>query len=333
MKRSKVLKTLLVAILIGSSLVGCSFVKKSNDSKDKKVVAEVEDKKITNADVNQAMYHDIQTYIQQYGKNYEEKMGDELQKQKESVLNSLVLDEVVLELQDKFKVKFDKEDMNKYVEQTIEDFTEKLGSEYSFDEYIKSYGYTDKSFKKYLKKQYKIEKIKDAMVGDIEVSDVEIKDYYNAYKSQYEVKPGAYVKQIVFKSDVTGEEDAKEARELILNGKSFAEIAAMDKFKDDTVVEDLGYQEFEDNDSLVSNLINGLKNLPENQLSEPIQTNFGWHLLINTKVYSEATTLPLNDVKDDIIKELKSRKRDSIYKEKVNKYQKELDIKIYNDRL
>ena len=333
MKKSRILNILLINILVISSIVGCNVGNKSEDKKDKKVVAEVNDTQITNADVNKAMYHDIQTYTQQYGEDYEDEMGDELKEQKENVLNSLVLDEVVLALQDKFKVKFDKKDMNEYVEKTIDEFTEKLGSEYSFEEYIKSYGYTDKSFKSYLKKQYKIEKIKEAMIGDVEVSDTEIEEYYNSNKSTYAVNPGAYVKQIVFKSDVTGEEDAKEARELILNGKTFEEVAAMDKFKDDTVVEDLGYQQFEDNDNLVSDLINGFKDLSENQLSEPIKTNFGWHLLINTKIYSEATTLDLNDVKDDIKKELKSQKSEEIYKDKVDKYQKELDIKIYNDRL
>lgn len=333
MKKSRILKIVLANMLVISTLVGCNAGNKSDDKKEKKVVAEVNDKEITNADVNQAMYYDIQTYIQQYGEDYEDEMGDELKEQKENVLNSLVLDEVVLALQDKFKVEFDKKDMNDYVQKTIDDFTEKLGSEYSFEQYIKSYGYTDKSFKSYLKKQYKIEKIKDAMIGDVEVSDTEIEDYYNSKKSEYEVNPGAYVKQIVFKSDVTGEEDAKEARELILNGKTFEEVAAMDKFKDDTVVEDLGYQVFEDNDSLVSDLINGFKGLSENQLSEPVKTNFGWHLLINTKVYSESTTLSLDDVKDDITKELMSQKREDIYKKKIDKYQKELDIKIYNDRL
>ena len=40
-----------------------------------------------------------------------------------------------------------------------------------------------------------------------------------------------------------------------------------------------------------------------------------------------------DDVKDDITKKLKSQKREDVYKNKIDKYQKELDIKIYNDRL
>ena len=43
--------------------------------------------------------------------------------------------------------------------------------------------------------------------------------------SSYVLEPGAYVKHILFTDETTGEVDAKAARELVLQGKTFEEIA------------------------------------------------------------------------------------------------------------
>lgn len=79
---------------------------------------------------------------------------------------------------------------------------------------------------------------------------------------------------------VATEEEAKKLREEILNGKDFAEVAQeVSKCPSSAQGGDLGYFS---RGMMVPEFDKAAFDLEIGKLSEPIQTQFGWHLLIVT---------------------------------------------------
>ena len=171
------------------------------------------------------------------------------------------------------------------------------------------------------------------MVEGQEVTDEEISDYYNENIDSFKVQPGADVKHILFTDETTGEADAKAARELVLQGKTFDEIAAMDEYKDKCTTEDLGFQQFENNTSLVEEFVEGFKNLKEGEVSEPVKTSYGWHLIEISNIQNEEVTKTLDEVKDEIKENLLSTKENNKYTEELEKLKEDTKIKKYENRI
>ena len=241
--------------------------------------------------------------------------------------------EILFAKEKELKVKYKDDEIKEMVDSQVKSIKEYYtGDDYT--NYIKQYGYkTEKEFKKYLTEQAKLSKILEKMLEDVEVSDKEIEDYYNKNIDSYKINPGAYVTHILFSDKTTGHDDAVAARELVLQGKTFEEIAAMDEYKDKCTTEDLGHQDFENNSSLVSEFVDGFKNLPEGQVSEPVQTSYGWHLILTSKINTEETTQSLDDVKDSVKSTELANKKSEEFDKRIEKYKKKMNVKIYEDRL
>ena len=332
MKRVRKYLSMLLVGIVTLSLTGC-IVQRTEESKSKTVLAKVGDKKITRGDLDKFMYYYLNQYEQSYGEDFEENedLKDTLKEQRTSALETLVQQEVLLQKQDEIGAVCTDEEIKDMVDEQISSIIESYPDD-EFVEYIATYGYTEKEFEEYLTVQAKLTKILDKMLEDVTVSDDEIKEYYDENVSSYVLEPGAYVKHILFTDETTGEVDAKAARELVLQGKTFEEIAEMDEYKDKCQTSDLGHQVFEDNANLVTEFVDGFKNLPEGEVSEPVKTSYGWHLIINTKVNKEEVTQTLDEVKDSISNTLLNEKKSSEFDSRIEKLEKEMEVKIYTDR-
>ena len=335
MKKSiKRITTMIMASLVATSLVGCNIIQRTEESKGKTVLAKVNDVKITRADVDAELYYTLNYYKSNYGEDFEtnEDLIQTIKDERTSVINYIINEEVVLSKQDELKVKYPEDELNKDVKEQINSFKEYYGDDDTYKEFLKAYGFTEKTFKEYWRRKLLVNKIAEAMVADVTVSEEEIENYYNEHIDEYKINPGADVTHIVFTDKETGESDAKAARELYLQGKTLEEISEMDEFKNKCKLENLGHQDFENNTTLVSEFVEGFKNLPEGQISEPVKTSYGYHLIINSNVNTEERTQTLDEVRDSISEVLLNEKKNEVYNEKLEEYKKSMNIKIYEDR-
>lgn len=76
----------------------------------------------------------------------------------------------------------------------------------------------------------------------------------------------------------------------------------------------------------------GMALTTDGQISEPIGTDFGYHIIKLVKTTQETTT-PLSDVKDDINKEMIETKRTNAYETSITEWTEASDIKKYADKL
>ncbi|MCR4944574.1 MAG: SurA N-terminal domain-containing protein [Clostridium sp.] len=346
MIKIKNLVAMALAGIVVFSLTGCNLVERTEESKQKQVLAKVGDTKITREDVDKALKPYLDSYKEQYGDDYEsnESLKSTLKSLRTKQLDGLVDQEVLLQSKDEVGVDPDDDEINKEVDSRIDYYKQALGSDEDYENYIQSYGYDDDSFKDYMKKQVVLGMVVDAMISDVEVTDEDIENYYNEHISDYTTKAGADVTHILVKvktdsdgnpvdgADDAAKAEAEEIRQKALQGESLKDVANSEEYKDTTTYEDLGRVSFEDS-GMVQEFEDAFKNLPANQVSDVVKTKYGYHVIINTVVYPNDEVKPLDQVKDEVKNTLLYDKQEEAYNTKLDEFKEQLKVKVYEDRI
>lgn len=346
----KKIGNLVAMILTGVMIllfVGCNIVERTEESKQKVVLAKVGKTKITKADVDKAIKTYLDYYKEQCGDDFEsdETLRSALKSLRTQQLQGLVDKEVLLQSKDKVGVNPTDEEVQTEVDKRIDYYKESLGTEESYESFIESYGYNDESFKEYLKQQVVLGMIVDSIISDVEVTDENIEEYYNENIDKYTTKAGADVTHILVRIEKdddgnvveNGEEVAKAKAELIrkkaLSGESLSHIANSDEFKNVCTYEELGRVNFEDS-GMDQEFEDAFKKLSVGEVSEVVETNYGYHVIVNTAVYPQNIVKSLDDaLKQEIKGIVLYNKQENIYKEKLEQFKKNLNVKIYENRL
>lgn len=115
---------------------------------------------------------------------------------------------------------------NSEVRQELQAFRERNGVEGARNDeaylrLIGGAGYTDQTFRDYLRQQLQVQAYQEEVTGDVEVSDAEVESFYRVNQDAYRSEPRVVARQIV----TDDREAAEEARERVLEGESFEELA------------------------------------------------------------------------------------------------------------
>lgn len=334
-KIKNIIATAIIATM-AFSITGCSLIAKTPEAIQKTVLAKIGEEKITLADVDAEMKADIDYLKETYGEEFESKIDDTLKEQLKSartgILDQLVQEKVLLKKAEELKLMPTQEEIDKEVNAETEKLKESYGGEEAFKSAIEYYGYTEETYKAFMETQVIAQKVKDYVVKDVAVTDEEISKYYNENISTYTKKPGANARHILFET----EEEAKAAKEKIDAGTSFDDLfAEYEENKANNVKplsEDLGYVA-NDQEGYDADFLAGFKVLKEGEISGPIKSSFGYHIIEATGVVTETVVTPLEDVKDTIKSSLESTKKTEVYNAKYEEWKKELNVKTYEDRL
>lgn len=345
MKKIRKLVTLAIAsTMVAASFVGCNMVERTEESKGKTVLAKVGNTKITRDDVDKELEAMLDQLKQQYGDDFEsnESVKSNLKKSREQRLDYLVTKAVLLQSKEKYGVDISEDELKEQVDKQIEQYKDQFGDQY--ESQLEQAGYDEDSLKEMLKENIVLDEVYAAIVSDIEISDEDIENYYNENQDTYTYDAGADVVHLLFQVEkdsdgniAAGAEDAAKAkaeaaRQEVLAGKSLKEVSEEEQFKDG-LYQDLGRLTYE-NSGMVEEFANGFKNLPANQVSEPVKTSFGYHLIVNTAVYPERALEPLNDsLKETIKQTLSAQKEQDVFKSKLEELKEELKVKTYEDKL
>ena len=344
------IKKLVVAAMISTmsfSMVGCKLIQKTPEAIQGTVLAKVGKEKITRADVDSELKADIDYLKEQYGEDYESKIDDDLKAKlkevRKQVLEQLVEEKVLFLEAEKKNLVPSQEELDKEVADRTAEIQEAWGGEEKFKEAKEYYGYTDESFKKFLETQVIVQKVKDDMFKDITVTDEEVQKYYDENKANLLNYGEAETRHLLFQT----EEEAKAASEKIKSGETTfdalfneykdnkAKVSAADATDEDKklpIAEDLGTVSY--NQSNIDPLfLAGLKPLKEGEVSEPVKSSYGYHI-IEAKNVKETTQKELDDeLKAQIKTTLENQKKNEIYEEQLAKLEKEYNVKLYENRL
>lgn len=220
----------------------------------------------------------------------------------EQVLQQLVYEKV---LSEKYKV------TDEEVDERVQAVKDQLGDQ--FEAALVSYGYKNEAD---LRNKFKIAMLQEkAAISDIEVTEEEMKEYYDSYQ------PNITARHILVADEAT----AKEVKKKLEEGADFAELAK--EYSTDTVSAEKGGDlgSF-GKGQMVAEFEKAAFALEVGQISDPVQTKNGWHIIEVTKKEEKPS---YKDMKEDIEYELKVSKLDQATMEKaMQKEIKDADVKI-----
>jgi foldase protein PrsA len=168
------------------------------------------------------------------------------------------------------------------------------GSQAKLDKQLKEQGYTKESLRADIRAQLLSEKIYDAVTKDAKVTDADIAKYYQQNKSQYSQAESRDVRHILVKTKA----QANKIYDEIKAGGDFAALAK--KYSTDPGSKDNGGKLTVIRGQTVAPFDTTAFLLSTNQVSRPIKTEYGYHVIQPISAVKPAKVTPLKDAKPAI---------------------------------
>lgn len=145
--------------------------------------------------------------------------------------------------------------------------------------------------------------------SQVDISDEEIQEYYDDHADEFQNPKTVEARHILIEvGQDAGTEKVAEAKKRIEDilqkaraGQNFAELAK--QYSEGPSKDKGGYLGTFKREAMVKPFADTAFSMKSGDISDPVRTRFGWHLIKVEKV-NEATTTPLTGAKDDIRKKL-----------------------------
>jgi foldase protein PrsA len=334
MKRLTLLITLVAAAVL---LAGCGSDSGSPNSVPNDAVAVVGDRTIDKSEYDAIVDQAKRTYAKQ--KRPFPKAGTQQFSQLRGQIMAFLVERAEYEEKaEDLGIKVSDDDVDKRLDQVKKQYfanppgqkpVSKGEIEKRYKQQLESQGLTDKDVRQGIRSQLIREKIFAKVTEDVKVSDDDAKEYYDKHKSQYEqpAQPASRdVRHILVK---TRAQAMRLYNQLRAHPERFGQLAQ--KFSVDTQTKALGGR-------LPGGAFKGRTvkpfdrvafSLKVNQISQPVHTQFGWHIiqaLGPVRPPQEAKATPFDQVKDAIRQQLlqqkKQQKMDDWWKDTQNEFKK-----------
>jgi parvulin-like peptidyl-prolyl isomerase len=177
------------------------------------------------------------------------------------------------------------------------------GSEKKYEQTIAAQGLTPSSARDQIKAQLISEELYKKVTGDVEIGDKEVKDYYDSNKSIYVQKESRDVRHIL----VTSKARADQLYAELKTGADFAKLAK--KWSKDPGSAQNGGRLTITRGQTVKEFDKTAFSLKKGQLSPPVHTQYGYHIIQALSGIRPAKTKPLAEVKASIKQQLEQQKK------------------------
>lgn len=196
------------------------------------------------------------------------------------------------------------------------------GDKKKYEKQLKEQGLSDKQVRNDIRAQIVSEKIFEQVTGDVKVTDKEIQDYYAKNKAQYSQPESREVRHILVKTK-------KQADSLYTQLKGGADFAALaKKFSEDTGSKANGGKLTISKGQTVAPFDKTAFLLKKNDISRPVKTEFGYHIIQPLGEIKAAKVTPLKDVKNSIRQQLQQTKKNEAMTKWVEDLKKDYEDKV-----
>lgn len=332
MKRLKKIIATVAICTMAVSAIGCNMIEKTPEAIKNTVLAQIGSEKITKGDMDEEMKQLNEQLKQMYGDDFENnaQIKEQLKQQRLQYLNAMVNEKIMLQEAEKQNIKQSDEETNKEVDDLINQYKTQYSDENQFNELLTKNGFTEESFREYQIEQSKIRYVYQQITSEVEVTDEDVQTYYDENKeTQFAKGAGANIAHILVDDEAT----ANDIKAQLDGGADFAELAK--QYSKDTGTASnggsLGFTTY-DSTQYVKEFMDGLKNLKEGEVSAPIKSQFGYHIIKATDL-KQADVTPFEEVKDQIKSQLEQEKQSKAFNDKIEEWKKDLNVKVYEDRV
>ncbi|MTI46484.1 peptidylprolyl isomerase [Sporosalibacterium faouarense] len=301
--------TVAIAFILMVSIIftGCS----SNESD---IVAKVNGEEITKTQLDDNFAMQRKMIENQYGTDvWTQEMGDGRLFEdvfKEKVLEGLVQEAILVQEAKEQGIEVTDEEVNT----EIENLKEANGGEENFNKSLENSGITIDYLKDALRKEMIISQYQEKYMGDLEVSDAEAEEQFNANKDNY---IQAKVRHIL----VNTEEEAQDIISQLNDGSDFAELAKENSIDPGSASQG-GMYDYFTKGTMVPEFEEVAFSLEPGKVSEPVKTDYGYHII---KVEDRRETF--DDLKESVVDDIKYQR----FSENVEKLSDDADVETFLD--
>lgn len=250
----------------------------------------------------------------------------------ERVLESMIRGKAIYVLAKKSEIKVSDEEIDEALAQTKQRIPEE-----QFKQILEQRGMTEADLKERIREQLTARKFFEEKTKDVTVSEEEVKEAYEQLKEAGRMdKPEtADVSHILILAPRDGaEEDVAEAKKaieaarerIVKNKEDFGEVAK-DVSEDTSSAPQGGLYENVPRGRMVPEFEQRMFDLPLGEVSEPFQTQYGWHIL-KVEGREDAATLAYEDVKEDVRAAVENRAKAEAFNKYLDAAIEELNIEI-----
>jgi parvulin-like peptidyl-prolyl isomerase len=196
------------------------------------------------------------------------------------------------------------------------------GNQTKFEKGLADQGYTKATLEEDIRSQLLTEGIYKKVTSDAKVTDADVKSYYEKNRANYTVPESRSVRHILVKTKA----DADRIRAELVNGGDFAALAKANSI--DPGSKDAGGKLTVSKGQTVAPFDKAAFSLDTNELSQPIKTQFGYHLIQPLGDVKPGSVTPFDQVKDQIRTQLESEKKNTAVNKWVADVEKEYKGKV-----
>jgi foldase protein PrsA len=217
----------------------------------------------------------------------------------------------------------DVEVTDKQVEDRLEQIKKQYfgGDQKKYEAQLKQQGLTEEQVRRDVRAQLVQEGLFKKVTDSVKVEDKAIEDYYNKNKAQYTQPSSREVRHILVKTKAK----ADQLYTQLKAGGNFAALAK--KNSQDPASKSQGGKLTVSKGQTVPPFDKAAFALAVNELSKPVKTQFGWHLIQPLGAVKPSKVTPLKDVKESIRQQLSQTEKNEAMTKWVEETKKEFEDK------
>jgi foldase protein PrsA len=287
-------------------------------------VCAVDGTAITKKEFNR-MFGNAKQQYEDNGRDFPKKGSDEYDSLRSDLVEYLVQQRLIENQASKFGIKVSQKDIDKGVKDLKQQVAQ--GDEKKFKEEMKRVNYTLELVKQDVKFDVISKKLYERVVKDIKVSDKDAKEYFTENPEQFSTKESREIAHILVKDKAKAEDIYQQVKGG--DEKVFAKLAK--QFTLDPSSKETG-------GVLPGGAVQKGQTVPEfdktafalktGEVSQPVKTSYGWHVIAARGDIQPASTKKFDDVKGDIKKQLKGEQEGERYTEWNTDVRKDAEDKV-----
>jgi foldase protein PrsA len=284
---------LLAALALGLAVAACGGDDDDSSSGDvpADAIAVVGDREIPKTEYDRLLTQAQATY-EAREQEFPEAGTPEFAQLRNALVRSLVEQAQFEIAAEELDVTVTDEELEKRLDELKQQFFD--GDEQKYKEELEKQGLTEEQLREQIEAKLLSDKIYAAVTKKATVTEQEINAYYEQNKAQYEQPESREVRHILVKQKAL----ADEIYAKLKNGADFAELA--ERYSEDTASKAEGGKFKAFKGKTVAPFDKFVFAADTGDLSKPIKTEFGWHVIEVLEDIKPPSAQPLSEVRDSI---------------------------------